>query len=137
MSEFQEVVKDGAKKVGSKIKRFFLYLLGVLLLVGIGYIWVAGWTYSEGTRAGELIKVSRKGVVFKTMEGQINVGGFDADQSGIVGNIWNFSTTDKTVYQQLQNLEGHKVKLHYRQRYKPMPWQGKTDYFVDSVERIE
>ena len=34
-------------------------------------------------------------------------------------------------------MEGKKVKLHYQQRYKTMPWQGKTEYFVDEVNVIE
>lgn len=137
MSEFQQVVKEGAESIGRKIKRFFLMLLGVLLIGGLIFVWVAGWTFSEGTRAGELIKVSRKGVVFKTYEGQLNLGGFQSDNAGIVGNIWEFSTTKNDVYDRLQELEGKKIKLHYRQRYKPMPWQGKTDYFVHKVEVIE
>ncbi|WP_020538093.1 hypothetical protein [Lewinella cohaerens] len=138
MSEFQQVVKEGAETVGRKIKRFFLILIGVALIVGLLFVWVAGWTFSDGTRAGELIKVSKKGVVFKTYEGQINLGGFQGDSgSGITGNIWEFSTTDKEVYQKLQEMEGKKVKLHYQQRYKTMPWQGKTEYFVDEVNVIE
>ena len=137
MSEFQQVVKEGAESIGRKIKRFFLMLLGILLIGGLIFVWVAGWTFSEGTRAGELIKVSRKGVVFKTYEGKLNLGGFQSDNAGIVGNIWEFSTTKNDVYDRLQELEGKKIKLHYRQRYKPMPWQGKTDYFVHKVEVIE
>ena len=137
MSEFQEVVKEGATKVVNKVKRLLLILLGLAILGGAIFVWGSGWTFSEGTRAGELIKVSRKGVVFKTYEGQINLGGFESDAEGIVGNIWAFSTTDKNVYKQLQEMEGKKIKLHYKQRYKPMVWQGKTDYFVDKVELIE
>ena len=137
MSEFQQVVKEGAESIGRKIKRFFLILLGVLLVGGLLFVWVAGWTFSEGTRAGELIKISKKGVVFKTYEGQLNLGGFQSDNAGIVGNIWEFSTTKGDIYTRLQELEGKKIKLHYKQRYKPMPWQGKTDYFIHKVELIE
>lgn len=137
MSEFEQVVKEGAKSVGQKIKWFFLYVVGGLVVAGLLFVWVAGWTYSEGTRAGELIKVSKKGVVFKTHEGQLNLGGFESGNDGVVGNIWDFSTTKDEVYDRLQQLEGKKVKLYYRQRYKPMPWQGKTDYFVEGVDEIE
>lgn len=137
MSEFQQVVKEGAENIGRRLRRFFLMVLGGLLLLGVIFIWVAGWTFSEGTRAGELIKISKKGVVFKTYEGQLNLGGFQSDNAGIVGNIWEFSTTNNDVYTRLQELEGKKIKLHYKQRYKPMPWQGKTDYFVHKVEIIE
>lgn len=137
MSEFQEVVKEGATKVVNKLKRFLLILLGLAILGGAIFVWGAGWTFSEGTRAGELIKISRKGVVFKTYEGQINLGGFESDAEGIVGNIWAFSTTDKAIYEKLQELEGKKIKLHYKQRYKAMVWQGKTEYFVEKVDLIE
>ncbi|MEL7221721.1 MAG: hypothetical protein AAGJ93_10405 [Bacteroidota bacterium] len=137
MSEFQQVVKEGAENVGRRIKRFFLYLFGILIVVGLLFVWISGWTYSEGTRAGDLIKISTKGVVFKTHEGQLNLGGFESSNDGVVGNIWNFSTTNNDVFDRLQELEGKKVKLHYRQRYKPMPWQGKTEYFIDEVEVIE
>lgn len=137
MSEFQQVVKEGAESIGRKVRRLFLMLLGVVLVGGLLFVWVAGWTFSEGTRAGELIKISKKGVVFKTYEGQLNLGGFQSDNAGIVGNIWEFSTTKGDIYTRLQELEGKKIKLHYKQRYKPMPWQGKTDYFIHKVELIE
>lgn len=135
MSEFTQTVKDGAKKVGSWIKRFFLLVL-VLAIVGVGgYLWVCNWTYSDGTRAGYLIKISRKGVVWKTYEGQLNLGGFRQDEGdGLSGNIWEFSVWDDEVYKKLQEHEGEKVILHYKQKYKAMPWQGKTDYFIKEVK---
>ena len=138
MSEFSQIVKEGTQKVGSWIKRFFLLLL-VLAAVGAGaYLWVISWTYSEGTRAGTLIKISEKGVTFKTFEGQLNLGGFQSDpDAGVTGNIWDFSVAKKDVYQQLQDFEGQQVKLHYRQRYRAMPWQGDTEYFVYKVEPVK
>jgi hypothetical protein len=33
--------------------------------------------YSEGVRSGVLMKISKKAYVFKTHEGQLNIGGFD------------------------------------------------------------
>ena len=138
MSEFSQVVKDGFSKVVDIIKRFFLIILLIVAVGTAGYVWVMGWTYSEGTRAGTLIKVSNKGVVFKTNEGQLNMGGFQPDaQSGIIGNIWDFSVIKSSVYKDLQQAEGKQVKLYYRQRYKAMPWQGKTEYFVYKVEMLE
>ena len=136
MSEFQQVVKDGAQKVGKGIKKGLLLLL-LLGIVGGGiYIWVCNWTYSEGTRAGYLIKVSRKGVVWKTFEGQLNMGGVQTNDSGLTGNIWDFSIPKKADYQTIQTQEGQYVKLHYREVYKAMPWQGKTNYFVTKVELV-
>lgn len=138
MSEFQQVIKSGWTKVWAWIKRFFLVLL-LLAVAGFGgFIWVSGWTYSDGTRAGDLIKISRKGVVFKTYEGQLNLGGFQSDSSdGLSGNIWAFSVTNDEIYQKLQQYEGKRVKLHYKQRYRSFAWQGKTEYFVDGVTPVD
>ena len=137
MSEFKQVVNEGLKKVGSWIKRFVLIVLLLAIAGGAGYVWVSGWTYSDGTRAGNLIKISKKGVMFKTYEGQLNLGGFQQNSDGISGNIWEFSVRDREVYGQLQSLQGKQVKLYYKERYKAMPWQGKTNYFVYRVERVE
>jgi len=137
MSEFQQVVKDGADKAGSILKKGVLLLL-LLAAIGTGlYIWGSNWTYSDGTRAGTLIKLSRKGVVWKTYEGQLNLGGFqESGDEGIVGNIWNFSVPKKKFYQKLQEYEGQRVRLHYREVFNAMPWQGKTEYFVYEVELV-
>ena len=137
MSEFKQVVNEGLKKVGSWIKRFVLIVLLLAIAGGAGYVWVSGWTYSDGTRAGNLIKISKKGVMFKTYEGQLNLGGFQQDVDGVSGNIWDFSVPQRAVYEQLQNFEGQQVKLFYKERYNAMPWQGKTNYFVYKVQKVE
>ena len=138
MSEFQQVVKEGAQTLWKKVKRTSLILLLVAVAGGGIYVWVCGWTYSEGTRAGQLVKVSYKGVVFKTFEGQLNLGGLQSTpQGGVIGNTWDFSTAKREVFDQLSTLEGRQVKLHYKQRYKVFAWQGETTYFVYRVEAIQ
>ncbi len=139
MSEFQTVVKEGAQSIGRRILRISLIILLLGALGGAAYVWISGWTYSDGSRAGFLIKVSKKGAIFKTYEGQLNVGGIptEADGSGVGGSIWAFSTTDDELYQRLQDLQGQKVKLYYKQRYRSFAWQGKTDYFVYRADVVE
>lgn len=126
------------KSFKSRFKRFILkILLGVTVLFLL-LIWACSWTYSEGTRAGQLVKISKKGVVFKTNEGELNMGGLrvgDAND-GLEGNLWRFSILDEDVLDQLQELEGKRVKLSYKERYKSMPWQGETNYFIYAVEAI-
>ena len=137
MSEFKEVVSDGAKKVGNTMKKVFWIVLALVVVGGGIYLWVCNWTYSEGTRSGSLIKISRKGVVWKTYEGQLNLGGVNANpNSGLVGNIWEFSVNKRGFPEILESYQGQSVKLHYRQVYKVMPWQGKTDYLVYKVEPV-
>lgn len=137
MSEYNQMVKQGVQTIGKRIRRVFGWILLVLILGGGIYLVVCNLTYSNGQRAGTLIKISRKGVVFKTYEGQLNLGGVSMDaEAGLSGNIWEFSVQKNDIYDELQDLQGQKVKLYYRQKYKGMPWQGKTDYFVYQVELV-
>lgn len=134
MSEFKQVVKEGAGKVYSKAKRLFFIALAVATVVALFSLWVATWTYSDGARLGYLMKASHKGVVFKTYEGQLNMAQV---QYGAPPLVWDFSVKNRAVYDDLMHLEGKQVRLHYREPYKVLPWQGKTGYIVDKVEAVE
>ena len=138
ISETKESISKAASK-GVKntkwfFKRLFTFAAIGLVVFGLLYMVYCNWTYSEGSRTGVLVKISQKGYIFKTNEGQLNVGGFSTDESGMIGNVWSFSLTDDAVYQQLQALEGQKVTLNYEEINKAMPWQGDTNYFITSVE---
>ncbi len=111
-------------------------MIGVLLLSTISYCAWRNMTYSDGARAGYLVKISKKGVVFKTYEGQLDLSGIgiSGDVGGGARNIWAFSVSDDEVYKELQKYEGKKVSLHYKEKMNSFPWQGDTNYFVDDVE---
>lgn len=109
----------------------------LILVVLCVVIAVSGWfagvyflSFSEGTRSGELIKFSNKGVVFKTWEGEIS--------QGISGsNIFNFSVEDREeeIIDQLKDFQGRYVKIEYKERYRTFPWLGDTKYFITGVLR--
>ncbi len=122
------------QKAGKIVRRTLWILLAVGLLTGIGYYFYRDYTISEGTRTGVLFKISKKGVFFKTYEGQLHLGGSTllTPQS-----TWDFSVKDATVYQQVQRYEGKNIKLHYREMVDAFPWQGDTDYIVYKVEPVE
>lgn len=133
MSEFQQVVQDGAQSIWKRLRRLLGWGLLVAVIGGGIYLGICNWTYSKGQRSGLLNKISYKGVVWKTYEGELNMGNFEA---GMPGSTWKFSVWKDEIYEQLQDYQGQQVKLHYRQKIKPMPWQGKTDYFIYEVELI-
>lgn len=118
------------------LKKFGLYTLLVLVLSVVLYVWVCSFTYSEGTRSGYLIKLSKKGVVFKTYEAQLNLGGVQI-ADGLEGNMWDFSIIDENQIPYFEDLEGKKVKVFYKERYKSMPWLAKTNYIAYKVEALE
>lgn len=118
----------------SKFKRFLLFFTLGLIVAWFIYYFICGMTYSEGTRSGILTKISHKGFIFKTYEGELNVGGFSQGDGTILPtSIFNFSVRDKKVYDKLEQMQGHKVVLHYRQVMKNFFWQGETDYFIYDV----
>ena len=112
-------------------------ILVVLLLVLGGFYFYTQFTYSEGERAGLLIKFSNKGYFFKTYEGELNLGGVNTSpNAGLMNNIWAFSVNDSKTAKDLEKMEGKYIRLHYRQIMKNLPWQGETVYFVDKVESV-
>ncbi|WP_026777114.1 hypothetical protein [Polaribacter sp. Hel_I_88] len=110
-------------------------IVGVLISTAIiitilYYLFIYFVTYSTGVRSGELIKISRKGVIVKTWEGEIS--------QGISGaQIFTFSVEDKNeqVIENLQKYQGRYVKLSYKERYTTFFWLGDTKYFITKVEQ--
>jgi len=105
-------------------------LVGVLL-VFIGYFCFAYFvTYSKGVSSGDLVKFSKKGVIFKTWEGKLSQGVSEELQ-------FNFSVEkgNEQVIKDLQNLQGTYVKLTYIERYQSFFWLGDTKHFIKKVEQ--
>lgn len=108
-------------------------LLIIFLVVAValsGYLAFINYVpYSTGIRSGELIKISRKGTVFKTWEGELSQGisGAQIFQFSIMGS-------DTEIIDQMEDLQGKYVVLAYEERYKTFRWWGDTRYFVKSVK---
>jgi hypothetical protein len=112
-------------------------VLGVIILAVVITFLIFNYTYSEGNRAGVLVKFTKKGYVFKTYEGELNLGGVgNIPNTAQMNQSWDFSVKEQSIADTLMHLEGKKVSLHYRQIVKNMVWQGETDYFVDGVQVI-
>jgi len=115
---------------GQKMKKYFVRFLVFLVLCFFGYFAFMYYVpYAEGVRSGELIKFSKKGVTFKTWEGEMS--------QGISGaQIFQFTVPakEKEVISTMENLQGRYVKLTYIERYRTFVWWGDTRYFVTAVE---
>jgi hypothetical protein len=113
-----------------RVKKYFYRTLLLLVVAFFGYFtFIYFVPYSEGQRSGELIKISKKGVVFKTWEGEMS--------QGISGaQIFTFSIGSKNseVVKKMEELQGKYVTLKYIERYRAFAWWGDTRYFVTSVE---
>lgn len=115
------------------MKKTLFGILGVIVLLFIAWFaFIYFVPYSEGTRSGELIKFSKKGVISKTWEGEIS--------QGISGaQIFQFSVLDnnKEAIEALQENEGNYVRLKYMERYATFFFWGDTKYFIIEVEEAQ
>lgn len=113
------------------MRKVLVIIISIALIVlALYYAFVYYVPYSEGVRSGELIKISRKGVLVKTWEGEIS--------QGISGaQIFSFSVLDKDqeVIQKLKDFQGEYVKLYYIERYTTFIWLGDSHYFITAVEQ--
>lgn len=118
--------------------------IGIVSIVGIGLIVLLVTffaNFSEGFRVGVPIKFSKKGVVFKTYEGQLNLGSLNQEATGNFSTYWNFSVPGSadSVVAKLDSaiVEGYRVKLFYREKFVQVPWRGDTKYMVYDVEYLK
>ncbi len=113
-------------------------LFAVLLLIVLPLAGFAAWTwttlnyaYSAGERAGYVQKISHKGWVCKTWEGELSM----TTQPGAIPQIFAFSVRDDTVAQKILKAAGQKVTLSYEQhRGVPTNCFAETEYYVTNVQ---
>ncbi len=122
------------------IKKVLLWIIGISVLSGVLLVLFALYAnFSSGYRVGRIIKVSEKGYVFKTHEGQLNTGGFSEGEGDMTSSIWNFSVkkSDTEILDQLKNANKEMVRLYYDEKFFRIPFLGDTKYFVTKVETVE
>jgi len=85
--------------------------LVVLIILGLaGFTWVTlHWSYSEGERAGYVQKLSRKGWLCKTWEGEMAM----VTMPGTVAEKFAFTVREPAIAAKLNASVGKRVALHY------------------------
>lgn len=119
----------------SKTLRYVLIFLLALLLLAGGWLWLTlHWNYSEGERAGYVQKLSKKGWLCKSWEGEIAM----VTMPGAIPEKFDFSVRDEAVAQRINLLAGKRVVLMYRQhKFIPSTCFGETEYFVGDVREVD
>jgi hypothetical protein len=110
-------------------------LVLVVIAVAVGWTWLAlTWTYSEGERVGFVQKLSKKGWVCKTWEGELNM----VVLPGSIPDKFNFTVREDGIADQINRLAGKQVRLDYQEhRFIPTTCFGDTEYFVTGVKLLE
>lgn len=122
------------KKQQGAIPVLLIIVLAFILLIPAYFAVVLNWAYSDGERAGYLRKVSRKGWICKTYEGELAL----ATMPGVVQEIWQFTVRDPAVAQKMDALIGKEVSLKYEEhRGLLTSCFGETRYFITDVADIK
>ncbi len=115
-----------------------LIVLGILVLLPalVFTLWAGitlNYTYSSGERAGFLQKVSKRGWLCKTWEGELQLSAIPGSQP----EKFNFTTRSDSIAAILNKLNGERVVLDYKQ-HKGIPGTcfGDTEYFVVGVRPV-
>jgi hypothetical protein len=125
--------------VVAKVKRITIKVLiaaVALAIVGSALYTFATleFSYSEGERVGFVQKLSKKGWICKTNEGELAMVNVVGQQA----TIFNFSVRDESVVTAIEALAGHKLTLHYAEhRGIPSTCFGETTYFVTGVTKAD
>jgi hypothetical protein len=118
-------------------QRVIVVLAGFIVVVALlfaAYVAIAlRWSYSTGERAGYLQKLSSKGWICKTWEGEQSL----VSLPGATPEKFLFTVRDDAVVAQLNAAMGKRVTLNYEQ-HKGLPTScfGETEYFVTGMKEV-
>ena len=132
-----------ARKLRARLLRsqrgaIVLWLIGLLFLAGAlfaGYIWLMlYWSFSSGERAGWVQKLSKKGYICKTWEGEMAM----VSLPGSMPEKFYFTVWDDNTAQEIFRLIGRRVALYYEEHiWLPTTCFGETRHFVKRVKILE
>lgn len=122
------------ENLGSLMIRAIVLFLVLVLLGSAAWVWFTlNWSYSEGERAGYVQKLSHKGWLCKTWEGEIAM----VTMPGAIPDRFAFSVRDEAVATKINALAGQRVVLSYGQhKFVPSSCFGETEYFVTEVRAV-
>jgi hypothetical protein len=117
-----------------RLARVSLVIVVLAALVAGYFALVLNWSYADGERAGWVQKLSRKGWLCKTWEGEMAM----VSMPGAATEKFYFTVHDDAVAARINAVLGRRVSLHYEQKVGlPTSCFGDTRHFVNSVKVVE
>lgn len=121
------------RKRNPRFRRFArLAIVSIVLIIALTVYWFFFNRYGTGERTGVLIKITHKGNIFKTDEGEMWLSCRQMTNP----EKFYFSVTSDSIATVLKNLQDECVQLTYVQYRASLPWRGDTRYIVTGVVPI-
>lgn len=113
------------------LRKLWIFVGLVVLAIVAWTAFTLNWSYSEGERAGYVQKLSERGWICKTWEGEMAM----VTMPGTVAEKFFFTVPDDAVAQKINATVGTRVVLHYQQhKWIPFSCFAETEYFVTNVK---
>lgn len=119
----------------AKLFKWLIWALIIPIALFALYTWGAlTWVYSSGERAGYVQKLSEKGFVCKTFEGELVL----VSMPGTQAEKFYFTVKNKAVAKAINETIGKRVRLVYEE-HKGIPSNcfGESAYFVKEVHLLD
>ena len=118
-------------------QRWKIILFGFVgVVVAAGALWTAitlTFSYSDGDRIGYVQKLSHRGWICRTWEGELAM----TPVPGAQPEIFSFTIRDEAVAKRVKDAEGKRVALHYKEkRGVPSSCFGDTHYFISDIHPL-
>jgi hypothetical protein len=100
-----------------------------VLLGALAIYWFFYNKYGDGERKGTLIKITHRGNIFKTDEGEMWL----SCRQTVTPERFYFSVTNDSLANLLKTLQDECVQVTYVQYRNSLPWRGDNKYIVTGV----
>ena len=110
-----------------------MLILGPLVVFASWAAITLSYTYSSGQRVGYVQKLSRKGWLCKTWEGELQMSNIP----GSAPMLFEFTVRSDSLARVIESTEGRPVALLYEQHVGvPSRCFGETEYFIVGVREV-
>jgi hypothetical protein len=109
-------------------------ILGPIAVFSLWAVIALSFDFSTGERVGWVQKLSRRGWMCKTWEGELQMSTIP----GSAPMLFEFTVPDDSVANVINQAAGKKVSLYYEQHIGiPTSCFGETQYFVTAVRIVD
>jgi hypothetical protein len=121
--------------MNARVRGWLIKFVVAIVVISVAYTaFVLWWSYSEGERAGYVQKISKKGWICRTWEGEIAM----VSMPGTTSEKFPFTVRDDAVAAQISQAMGKRVSITYEEHVGiPTSCFGETSYFITGVRVVD
>lgn len=121
-----------------RARKFLMWVVGISVVVIAVTIYIRYFNpyVTDARTRGYVTQVERRGIIFKTFEGEMISESALTDTTRIYSRDFSFTIPDDSLALRLQAVQGtgKPVTVTYKKYYGTLPWRGSSVNVVTGVE---